>query len=104
MDWRWRYCQKINNDFFPIKKLFDLKVADGGREVFMLQPFTSKDFAIRSLADRISDLPHLISLYPEIAKNTAFSKYYTPLIGKLLCFLLYSHTFFQSYFDCYLCI
>jgi signal transducer and activator of transcription 5B len=25
-------------------------------EAFMLQPFTSKDFAIRTLADRVSDL------------------------------------------------
>ncbi|XP_046658831.1 signal transducer and activator of transcription 5B [Homalodisca vitripennis] len=47
-------------------------------EVFMLQPFTSKDFTIRSLADRISDLPHLVNLYPDICKVTAFSKYYTP--------------------------
>ncbi|GLG97418.1 Signal transducer and transcription activator [Gryllus bimaculatus] len=47
-------------------------------EVFMLQPFTSKDFAIRSLADRISDLQHLVYLYPEIPKDQAFGKYYTP--------------------------
>ncbi|XP_050595082.1 signal transducer and activator of transcription 5B isoform X2 [Bombus affinis] len=47
-------------------------------EVFMLQPFTSKDFAIRSLADRVSDLQHLLYLYPDISKDQAFSKYYTP--------------------------
>lgn len=47
----------------------------------MLQPFTSKDFTIRSLADRISDLPHLVYLYPNICKTTAFSKYYTPFTG-----------------------
>lgn len=47
-------------------------------EVFMLQPFTSKDFAIRSLADRIADLSHLLNLYPEIPKDIAFNKYYTP--------------------------
>ncbi|XP_024081197.1 signal transducer and activator of transcription 5B-like [Cimex lectularius] len=47
-------------------------------EVFMLQPFTSKDFAIRSLADRISDLHHLLYLYPDVCKQQAFSKYYTP--------------------------
>ncbi|KAJ8681673.1 hypothetical protein QAD02_017465 [Eretmocerus hayati] len=47
-------------------------------EVFMLQPFTSKDFAIRSLADRVSDLNHLLYLYPDISKDQAFSKYYTP--------------------------
>lgn len=50
----------------------------GQSEVFMLQPFTSKDFAIRTLADRISDLKHLIYLYPDIPKDQAFGKYYTP--------------------------
>ncbi|XP_046749375.1 signal transducer and activator of transcription 5B isoform X1 [Diprion similis] len=48
------------------------------REVFMLQPFTSKDFAIRCLADRVSDLQHLLYLYPDLSKDHAFSKYYTP--------------------------
>ncbi|XP_059486030.1 signal transducer and activator of transcription 5B isoform X2 [Neocloeon triangulifer] len=47
-------------------------------EVFMLQPFTSKDFAIRSLADRISDLSHLVFLYPDIPKDQPFGKYYNP--------------------------
>ena len=45
----------------------------------MLQPFTSKDFAIRPLADRISDLPQLNYLYPNTLKDQAFSKYYTPV-------------------------
>uniref|UniRef100_A0A6M2DHU1 Signal transducer and activator of transcription n=1 Tax=Xenopsylla cheopis TaxID=163159 RepID=A0A6M2DHU1_XENCH len=48
-----------------------------GDGVFMLQPFTAKDFTIRTLADRVSDLPHLTYLYPDIDKNTAFGKYYT---------------------------
>ncbi|XP_026271411.1 signal transducer and activator of transcription 5B isoform X3 [Frankliniella occidentalis] len=48
-------------------------------QVFMLQPFTSKDFAIRSLPDRIADLQHLVHLYPDIPKDQAFGKYYTPL-------------------------
>ncbi|KAF2881123.1 hypothetical protein ILUMI_25034 [Ignelater luminosus] len=48
------------------------------QEVFMLQPFTSKDFAIRSLADRIADLNHLVNLHPDIPKDVAFNKYYTP--------------------------
>ncbi|XP_044268459.1 signal transducer and activator of transcription 5B isoform X2 [Tribolium madens] len=52
-------------------------VSDTG-EVFSLQPFTSKDFAIRSLADRIADLNHLIYLYPDISKEIPFGKYYTP--------------------------
>jgi signal transducer and activator of transcription 5B len=46
--------------------------------VFMLQPFTSKDFAIRSLADRLADMQHLQYLYPDISKDAAFGKYYTP--------------------------
>ncbi|XP_054272701.1 signal transducer and activator of transcription 5B isoform X2 [Macrosteles quadrilineatus] len=53
-------------------------VGGDSSEVFMLQPFTSKDFTIRSLADRISDLPNLVNLYPDICKVTAFQKYYTP--------------------------
>lgn len=52
-------------------------------QVFMLQPFTSKDFAIRSLPDRIADLQHLVHLYPDIPKDQAFGKYYTPLGKKL---------------------
>lgn len=48
----------------------------------MLQPFTSKDFAIRSLADRISDLSHLVYLYPDIPKDQAFGKYYNPFKGE----------------------
>ena len=55
---------------------FKDKVQDK-RDVFMLQPFTSKDFAIRPLADRISDLEYLNFLYPDIPKDKAFSKYYT---------------------------
>lgn len=50
-------------------------------EVSMVQPFTSKDFTIRSLADRISDLHELVHLYPDIVKDQAFSKYYTPFSG-----------------------
>ncbi|XP_054716983.1 signal transducer and activator of transcription 5B-like [Uloborus diversus] len=48
-----------------------------GQEVFMVQPFTSRDFVIRSLADRISDLKNLLYLYPDIPKDQAFGKYYT---------------------------
>lgn len=50
----------------------------------MLQPFTSKDFAIRSLADRVFDLQHLLYLYPDISKDQAFSKYYTPFTGNFI--------------------
>lgn len=49
----------------------------------MLQPFTAKDFQIRSLADRIADLDHLHFLYPDIPKDLAFGKYYTPYQGTI---------------------
>lgn len=51
----------------------------GQPEVFMLQPFTSRDFAIRPLGDRIKDLKNLSCLYPDIPKDQAFSKYYTQM-------------------------
>lgn len=45
-------------------------------------PYTTKDFTIRSLADRISDLNHLLFLYPDRPKDEVFSKYYTPPLCK----------------------
>uniref|UniRef100_A0A674AJ42 Signal transducer and activator of transcription n=1 Tax=Salmo trutta TaxID=8032 RepID=A0A674AJ42_SALTR len=50
----------------------------GERLVWNLMPYTTKDFSIRSLADRISDLNHLMFLYPDRPKDEVFSKYYTP--------------------------
>ena len=44
----------------------------------MLQPFNAKDFVIRSLADRISDLKYLVNLHPDMAKDEAFGKFYSP--------------------------
>lgn len=54
----------------------------GERMVWNLMPFTSKDFTIRSLADRISDLNHLLLLYPSQPKDDVFSRYCTPPISK----------------------
>uniref|UniRef100_A0A673KND5 Signal transducer and activator of transcription n=1 Tax=Sinocyclocheilus rhinocerous TaxID=307959 RepID=A0A673KND5_9TELE len=48
------------------------------RMVWNLMPFTTKDFSIRSLADRISDLNHLLFLYPNQPKEEVFSRYCTP--------------------------
>lgn len=48
----------------------------------MLQPFCHKDFAIRSLGDRIKDLNQCVTLYPDLPKDKAFGNYYTPLGGK----------------------
>ncbi|XP_059047347.1 signal transducer and activator of transcription 5B [Achroia grisella] len=52
-------------------------VGDNNGEVFSLQPFTARDLGLRSLADRVLDLPQLQFLYPNIAKDDVFSKYYT---------------------------
>ncbi|KAJ0060362.1 hypothetical protein NL108_010139, partial [Boleophthalmus pectinirostris] len=52
------------------------------RLVWNLLPYTTKDFSIRSLADRISDLNHLLFLYPDKPKNEVFAKYYTPPLSK----------------------
>uniref|UniRef100_A0A8C2ZSP2 Signal transducer and activator of transcription 5a n=1 Tax=Cyclopterus lumpus TaxID=8103 RepID=A0A8C2ZSP2_CYCLU len=54
----------------------------GTRMVWNLMPYTTKDFSIRSLADRISDLNHLLFLYPDRPKDEVFSKYYTPPLSK----------------------
>uniref|UniRef100_A0A4W5MIN9 Signal transducer and activator of transcription n=1 Tax=Hucho hucho TaxID=62062 RepID=A0A4W5MIN9_9TELE len=54
----------------------------GERMVWNLMPYTAKDFSIRSLADRISDLNHLLFLYPDRPKDEVFSKYYTPPLSK----------------------
>ncbi|KAI7797355.1 Stat5.2 protein [Triplophysa rosa] len=50
----------------------------GERMVWNLMPFTTRDFSIRSLADRISDLNHLLFLYPSQPKDEVFSRYCTP--------------------------
>ncbi|KAM3955250.1 signal transducer and transcription activator Stat92E isoform 2-T2 [Aphomia sociella] len=52
-------------------------VGDNNGEVFSLQPFTARDLSLRSLADRVLDLPQLQYLYPNVAKDDVFSKYYT---------------------------
>lgn len=54
----------------------------GERMVWNLLPYTTKDFSIRSLADRINDLNHLLYLYPDRPKDDVFSKYYTPPLSK----------------------
>lgn len=59
-------------------------------QIVMLQPFCHKDFAIRSLGDRIKDLNQCVHLYPDIPKDKAFGNYYTPQPGKhfsFVCFL-----------------
>lgn len=57
-------------------------------EVLMLEPLTAKDLEHRCLADRIADLQILHFLYPDIPKNEAFGKYYTPYQRKFFKFYL----------------
>ncbi|XP_077993966.1 signal transducer and activator of transcription 5B-like isoform X2 [Glandiceps talaboti] len=54
-------------------------VNTGERQVWNLQPFTTDQFNIRSLADRILDLPQLVTLFPDVPKEAAFSKFKKPL-------------------------
>ncbi|XP_078390868.1 signal transducer and activator of transcription 5B-like isoform X1 [Cetorhinus maximus] len=49
----------------------------GGRQVYNVQPFTTKDLTIRSLGDRVRDIERLLYLYPSRPKDEAFKKYYT---------------------------
>lgn len=50
---------------------------NGLKEVMNLQPWNSKDFSIRNLADRIFDLPDLTHLFPDIVKEMAFGEFRT---------------------------
>ncbi|XP_061447208.1 signal transducer and activator of transcription 5B isoform X2 [Rhineura floridana] len=52
------------------------------RMFWNLMPFTTRDFSIRSLADRLGDLPYLLYVYPDRPKEEVFSKYYMPLLPK----------------------
>uniref|UniRef100_V9KH47 Signal transducer and activator of transcription n=1 Tax=Callorhinchus milii TaxID=7868 RepID=V9KH47_CALMI len=49
----------------------------GGRQVYNVQPFTTKDLTIRSLGDRVRDIEQLLCLYPNQAKDQVFSRFYT---------------------------
>ncbi|XP_009992494.1 PREDICTED: signal transducer and activator of transcription 5B-like [Chaetura pelagica] len=50
------------------------------RMFWNLMPFTTRDFSIRSLADRLGDLNYLIYVFPDRPKDEVFSKYYTPVL------------------------
>nr|XP_048685932.1 signal transducer and activator of transcription 5B isoform X2 [Caretta caretta] len=52
------------------------------RMFWNLMPFTTRDFSIRSLADRLGDLNYLIYVFPDRPKDEVFSKYYTPVLSK----------------------
>ncbi|XP_075033016.1 signal transducer and activator of transcription 5B [Mixophyes fleayi] len=50
------------------------------RALWNLMPFTSRDFSVRSLADRLGDLNYLLFVFPDRPKDEVFSKYYTPVL------------------------
>uniref|UniRef100_A0A8C0XLC0 Signal transducer and activator of transcription n=1 Tax=Castor canadensis TaxID=51338 RepID=A0A8C0XLC0_CASCN len=52
------------------------------RMFWNLMPFTTRDFSIRSLADRLGDLSYLIYVFPDRPKDEVYSKYYTPVPSK----------------------
>ena len=52
------------------------------RNLWNLKPFTTRDFSIRSLADRLGDLNYLIYVFPDRPKDEVFAKYYTPVLGE----------------------
>lgn len=59
----------------------ELVLSPADRNLWNLKPFTTRDFSIRSLADRLGDLSYLIYVFPDRPKDEVFSKYYTPVIG-----------------------
>uniref|UniRef100_A0A8C3HWA1 Signal transducer and activator of transcription n=1 Tax=Chrysemys picta bellii TaxID=8478 RepID=A0A8C3HWA1_CHRPI len=54
------------------------------RNLWNLKPFTTRDFSIRSLADRLGDLSYLNYVFPDRPKDEVFSKYYTPVLCESL--------------------
>ena len=59
----------------------ELGLFTADRNLWNLKPFTTRDFSIRSLADRLGDLNYLIYVFPDRPKDEVFSKYYTPVLG-----------------------
>lgn len=59
----------------------ELVLFTADRNLWNLKPFTTRDFSIRSLADRLGDLSYLIYVFPDRPKDEVFSKYYTPVLG-----------------------
>lgn len=62
----------------------EIEEETGLPEIVKLQPFAQKDLAIRALGDCIKDLDQCVTLYPNIAKDIAFGKYYSHVDGKTL--------------------
>ncbi|XP_069762495.1 signal transducer and activator of transcription 5B-like isoform X1 [Narcine bancroftii] len=78
--------QRVNGNFllrFSDSEIGGITIAwiddseKGGRQVFNVQPFTTKDLTIRSLGDRVRDIERLLYLYPSRPKDETFKKYYT---------------------------
>lgn len=63
-----------------INPTYTVYVSLADRALWNLMPFTSRDFSVRSLADRLGDLNYLIYVFPDRPKDEVFSKYYTPVL------------------------
>ncbi|XP_009326555.1 PREDICTED: signal transducer and activator of transcription 5B-like [Pygoscelis adeliae] len=69
--------------FVNKQQAHDLLINKPAERMFWnLMPFTTRDFSIRSLADRLGDLSYLIYVFPDRPKDEVFSKYYTPVLSK----------------------
>ncbi|KAG2461114.1 STA5B protein, partial [Polypterus senegalus] len=66
----------------------------GERMVWNLMPYTTKDFSIRSLADRISDLNHLLFLFATASSDSSNANTYmehasSPAVGHSQTYSIY---------------
>ncbi|TRY87074.1 hypothetical protein DNTS_009160 [Danionella cerebrum] len=50
---------------------------NGGRRIQNIQPFTKKDLDKRGLGDQLRDISCISHVYPDLAKNEVFKKYFT---------------------------
>ena len=62
-------------------QLYEMLYVAGEKQVWNLAPFTDKDFKIRGLGDRVKDLQNLTTLYPDINKSQAFSRFWSQTSG-----------------------
>lgn len=56
-----------------------------GCRLYSLKPYTTDDMEFRKLPELIRDLQHLTHLFPDIAKDRAFAKYYTTVSEAKAC-------------------
>ena len=82
-------------------------MVSGERQVLSLAPWNKHNLSMRSFADRLHDLNHLLILYPNEPKDKVFGKYYTPTPGKqmdgqhiqFILYYLYVPTVIRTYMN-----